>query len=203
MARHARNTLDRQNAFGGNFPANKPLRNVSLRLTNGPCQFRLRSAAVDGMFQCFDTHAPYKTDVLCIVKTFVLEGQDNLPYSRADDVAAGKRVEQERMALGWTQQELATRVTRLGYEISQTGIDKIEKRDTRRPKCARELAKALSVTETWLVDGKEPKVIPLDSEIEAALRDLRQLSKEAQGNIFASLAALIDVAKKREKKKIP
>lgn len=72
-------------------------------------------------------------------------------------MAAGARVASEREALGYSQQKLATMVTRLGYKITQTGIDKIEKRDAQRPKCAKELAIALNVSEDWLVKGREPK----------------------------------------------
>lgn len=72
-------------------------------------------------------------------------------------MGAGTRVASEREALGWSQQKLATAVTRLGYKISQTGIDKIEKRDTLRPKCLKELSIALNVNEDWLLKGREPK----------------------------------------------
>lgn len=73
---------------------------------------------------------------------------------------AGYRVAQERGALGLGQRELAEKVTRLGYPISQTGIDKIEKRDTKRPKCVSELSRALNVTDRWLLTGREPKHPP-------------------------------------------
>ena len=70
---------------------------------------------------------------------------------------AGGRVQQEREALGWTQEGLAAKVSRLGRSVHQTTIDKIEKRDSARPQCAPELAKALGVNLQWLLTGKGPK----------------------------------------------
>lgn len=59
-----------------------------------------------------------------------------------------------------TQQALADKVTRLGYKITQSGIDRIEKRDSQRPRCLPEVAKALDVTEKWLREGKGPRHPP-------------------------------------------
>lgn len=59
--------------------------------------------------------------------------------------------------MGLSQEELAQRVRRQGGEIHQTGIDKIEKRDTSRPRYLKEIAIGLGVTEDWLLTGKEPK----------------------------------------------
>lgn len=70
----------------------------------------------------------------------------------------GGRVEAERLARKWSQEELAGRVRRLGGDISQTGIDKIEKRDAKRPRCLPELAAALDVSESWLLTGEGGKV---------------------------------------------
>lgn len=70
---------------------------------------------------------------------------------------AGERIAQERIAQGISQQELADKVKRLGGQISQTGIDKMEKRGTKRPRYAREIAMVLKVMQDWLVTGKAPK----------------------------------------------
>lgn len=70
----------------------------------------------------------------------------------------GGRVEQERNERGWSQTELAHRVRQLGGSVTQTGIDKLEKRDAKNPKIAAELAAVLSVSERWLRSGKGPKV---------------------------------------------
>ena len=78
----------------------------------------------------------------------------------------GARVEQERLAQDMTQPELAHRVRRLGGEITQTGIDKMEKRDSGRPRHIRELAIALGVTEEWLITGKGQKYrVPADHAV--------------------------------------
>lgn len=71
-------------------------------------------------------------------------------------MGTGSRIEQRRSQLGLSQEEVAQRVRRLGGEIHQTGIDKIEKRDTQRPRYLKEIAIALGVNEDWLLLGREP-----------------------------------------------
>lgn len=71
-------------------------------------------------------------------------------------MGTGSRIERRRLELKLSQEQVAQRVRRLGGEIHQTGIDKIEKRDTKRPRFLKEIAIALGVTEDWLLTGKEP-----------------------------------------------
>jgi len=73
---------------------------------------------------------------------------------------AGTRIAEERQARGLSQQALADKVTRLGYKITQSGIDRIEKRDSERPRGLPEIARALEVAEHWLRTGKGPKHPP-------------------------------------------
>jgi SOS-response transcriptional repressor LexA len=75
-------------------------------------------------------------------------------------MSAGERIAQVREELGLSQQALSDRVNRIGGEISQTGIDKIEKRGTKRPRFLREIAAALGVSDDWLVTGKGQKSAP-------------------------------------------
>lgn len=109
-------------------------------------------------------------------------------------MAAGSRVGEERTNLNLSQQELADRVTRLGYAMTQTGISKIEKRDVERPKCLKELATALNVTEEWLVTGQGPKHPPVDKRIEEILKDARMLSPDDQETLLAQIRSLLDIA---------
>jgi hypothetical protein len=46
----------------------------------------------------------------------------------------GERVKTERRAKGWSQAELARRVTKAGYSITQGGIAQIERRGDTEPK---------------------------------------------------------------------
>jgi phage repressor protein C with HTH and peptisase S24 domain len=71
-------------------------------------------------------------------------------------MGTGSRIERRRNELKLSQEEVASRVRRLGGEIHQTGIDKIEKRDTQRPRFLKEIAIALGVNEDWLLTGREP-----------------------------------------------
>lgn len=73
---------------------------------------------------------------------------------------AGMRIAEERQARGLSQQALADKVTRLGYKITQSGIDRIEKRDSERPRGLPEIARALELVEHWLRTGKGPKHPP-------------------------------------------
>ena len=62
----------------------------------------------------------------------------------------GERVKTERRAKGWSQAELAQRVTKAGYQITQGGIAQIERRGETEPKSIVQLAQALGVSVTWL-----------------------------------------------------
>lgn len=117
-------------------------------------------------------------------------------------MAVGSRVAEERNNLGMTQQELAQRVTNLGYKISQTGIDKIEKRNTKRPKCLKELAVALKVTEGWLLNDQMPKHPTSESPSDHLMKDLKLLPPGEQESVLAQFRALLDVAIKKERNKI-
>lgn len=69
----------------------------------------------------------------------------------------GERVAAERKTLGMTQGQLAERVTREGYKISQGGIAQIERRGDTEPKSIVHLARALGVFPSWLQTGKGMK----------------------------------------------
>ena len=62
----------------------------------------------------------------------------------------GERVKAEREARGWSQAELARRVTRAGYTITQGGIAQIERRGNTEPKSIVQLAQALGLSVHWL-----------------------------------------------------
>jgi phage repressor protein C with HTH and peptisase S24 domain len=70
----------------------------------------------------------------------------------------GERVKAERRAKGWTQVELAQRVTRAGYRITQGGIAQIERRGETEPKSIVQLAQALGVSVNWLQTDRGDKL---------------------------------------------
>lgn len=115
-------------------------------------------------------------------------------------MAAGARVAEQRTNLNLSQQQLADRVTRLGYKITQTGIDKIEKRDTTRPKCLKELALALNVSEEWLLSGQQPKHPAADRRMDDIAKDARLLSPEDQETLFAQFRSLLEIALRKGRK---
>ena len=71
----------------------------------------------------------------------------------------GERVKAEREAKGWSQAELARRVTRAGYAITQGGIAQIERRGNTEPKSIVQLAQALGLSVTWLQTNRGEKVL--------------------------------------------
>jgi phage repressor protein C with HTH and peptisase S24 domain len=66
----------------------------------------------------------------------------------------GDRVKAEREGKGWSQAELARRVTQAGYSITQGGIAQIERRGETEPKSIVQLAQALGLSVHWLQSGR-------------------------------------------------
>lgn len=102
----------------------------------------------------------------------------------------------ERTAQGMSQEGLATAVRRLGGQISQGGIDKIEKRDTERPRFIKEIAQALNVSEDWLLHNRQPKARNLEPEFQAMVNEIVSFDATHQIMIMATLRAQIDNARK-------
>jgi len=82
----------------------------------------------------------------------------------------GERVKTERKAKGWSQAELARRVTRAGYSITQGGIAQIERRGDTEPKSIVQLAQALGLSVNWLQSIKGDKTArPMADDDDAQL----------------------------------
>lgn len=76
----------------------------------------------------------------------------------------GERVKTERRARGWSQMELARRVTRAGYSITQGGIAQIERRGETEPKSIVQLAQALGLSVNWLQSARGEKTAGVSPE---------------------------------------
>lgn len=70
----------------------------------------------------------------------------------------GERVKAERESRGWSQVELARRVSLAGYSMTQGGIAQIERRGDTEPKSIVQLAQALGVSITWLQSNRGDKM---------------------------------------------
>jgi SOS-response transcriptional repressor LexA len=103
---------------------------------------------------------------------------------------AGDRIAAERASQNMSQQELSDRVNRLGGKISQTGIDKMEKRGSERPRYIREIAIALNVSQEWLLTGKGSKH-KQSAATELSIAELSIISWVSAGDI--SKADISDV----------
>src|SRR5258707_9159470 len=90
----------------------------------------------------------------------------------------GERVKTERETRGWSQAELARRVTRAGYSITQGGIAQIERRGETEPKSIVQLAEALGLSVTWLQSNRGERALPLErageDQLELPVRSLRR-----------------------------
>lgn len=78
----------------------------------------------------------------------------------------GERVKTERRAKGWSQAELARRVSKAGYSITQGGIAQIERRGDTEPKSIIQLAQALGVSPNWLQSTRGEKTAGVTGEDE-------------------------------------
>ena len=78
----------------------------------------------------------------------------------------GERVKAERRAKGWSQAELARRVTRAGYSITQGGIAQIERRGDTEPKSIVQLAQALGLGVNWLQSTRGDKTAGVSGDDE-------------------------------------
>ena len=78
----------------------------------------------------------------------------------------GERVKAERRAKGWSQAELARRVTRAGYQITQGGIAQIERRGETEPKSIVQLASALGLSVHWLQSTRGDKTAGVSADDE-------------------------------------
>ncbi len=99
----------------------------------------------------------------------------------------GERVKEERKAKGWSQAELARRVSRAGYQITQGGIAQIERRGETEPKSIVQLATALGVSVHWLQSSRGDKTAGI------AAADGEQLSMLAGGRRARSAGASLAV----------
>jgi len=105
----------------------------------------------------------------------------------------GERVKTERRAKGWSQAELARRVTRAGYSITQGGIAQIERRGDTEPKSIVQLAQALQVSVTWLQSNRGDKLsgalIGPDDDDQLALAEGGKRGRRGAGGATAIAAA--------------
>ena len=100
----------------------------------------------------------------------------------------GERVKAEREAKGWSQAELARRVTRAGYSITQGGIAQIERRGDTEPKSIVQLAQALQLSVTWLQSNRGDRLVHTMGE-ETGELPLDEPGRRGRGAAAAKAAA--------------
>lgn len=101
----------------------------------------------------------------------------------------GDRVREERLAKGWSRQELADRVSKAaGIACPAVTIEKIEERSSRKSQWSIPIATALNVDHDWLLTGAGQKQ-PLAS-IDKRLRRLKDA--EAVERLHRQISLLIE-----------
>ena len=99
----------------------------------------------------------------------------------------GERVEAERLARNWTQQKLADEVKRHGGSISQSSVDKLEKRRSKKSTSSVYLARALGINHDWLITGKGPR-----AGLSSVDAKLQLLPQDDIDDLYDDFAAIID-----------
>jgi transcriptional regulator with XRE-family HTH domain len=107
----------------------------------------------------------------------------------------GDRIEHERRERGWSQQQLVNRIKAAGGKISQSGLDKLEKRSSSMSTQSMYIARALGVNHDWLLTGKGPK-----EELKSIDRKLELLPQDDFDDLYDDFSAIID--KRLEKRGI-
>lgn len=99
----------------------------------------------------------------------------------------GERIEEERRSRGWSQQRLVDRVRAEGGKLTQSGLDKLEKRSSQMSKASTYIARALGVNHDWLLTGKGPKepLRSLDAKLEL-------LPADEMEEVYDDLSAIIE-----------
>ncbi|MER8602829.1 helix-turn-helix domain-containing protein [Mesorhizobium sp. M0644] len=106
----------------------------------------------------------------------------------------GDRVREERVARGWSLQDLADRVSKAaGINCPRVTIDKIETRSSKKSEWSSAIAAAFNVDHDWLLTGKGQKEIAKTS-IDKRLRGFRS---EVGERLRDQINALIDLEEKR------
>lgn len=107
----------------------------------------------------------------------------------------GERIEAERRARGWSQQQLVDKVRAAGGSISQSGLDKLEKRGSNKSNASTHIARALGVNHDWLITGKGTR---------EALRSIDQklelLPQDDFDDLYDDFSAIIE--KRMEKRNL-
>jgi transcriptional regulator with XRE-family HTH domain len=114
----------------------------------------------------------------------------NMESHRRADVLFGKRVREERDRRGWSQEELAKRLTDKGITVYPSTIAKIE--SERKPRPAR-LAEAIGVADLFGMTLDNLLGRPDDSTLTFALATLCSYAGDAQGHIHRALEVSTDI----------
>lgn len=99
----------------------------------------------------------------------------------------GDRIEQERLAKGWTQQRLADEVVKAGGKIVQAGVNGLEKRSSKKSNQSIYIARALGVNHDWLLTGKGPK-----EALKSLDTKLQLLPQDDFDELYDDFSAVID-----------
>ncbi|MGV9870135.1 helix-turn-helix domain-containing protein [Rhodococcus koreensis] len=103
----------------------------------------------------------------------------------------GRRVRAERESRGWTQAQLAERLTALGLTLHPSAIAKIELRDVDRPRSIRleeaeVIARAFDTTVDQMYETESDRVRNLRAQMTAVVERFREVLTEGNALQFSS-----------------
>lgn len=185
MAGYAGRPLDRQCHFGRDHPTLFPSRDVAAGLADFFREPSLAAHRIAGepkgstallpdFFRIILIHDSSHTNVGTHVNTNV----GKMDSTNVGMAKFGDRVREERMARGWSYQELADRVTRAtGITCPRVTIEKIEDRGAEKSKWSHGIASALNVDHEWLLTGKGNKKLErsIDRKLKLLPPDISEL----------------------------
>jgi transcriptional regulator with XRE-family HTH domain len=160
--------LARQSVQGNSLTSRKPDRTrsrqrnavvqpvINMRLLDASAdlagEFGLRTGQIDGFLEGGDCVAGGCGHDGLPIKKFNARGQDTAKklslqaYKIACMQTLGEAVKELRESLGWSQSELARRVTKAGHKVAPPNIQQLEAGDVSQPRYLPALAAALNMT---------------------------------------------------------
>lgn len=123
---------------------------------------------------------------------------------RLSDVEFGRWVQKERLARGWSQDELAKKVKLSQATIARIERAQIETGDNNRRALALAFGKTTSGVSLHLIEGAVDDIGQLEREEKELIRLFRRVEKKRRDELLSfvslSVRAHEDAAKKRPKK---
>lgn len=123
---------------------------------------------------------------------------ENFGESSATEYRFGRRVRTEREKRGWTQADLASRLSEFGLALHPSAIAKIELRDVDRPRAIRldeaeVIARVFGLTVDEMYESPEHRIQSLETKIGFFVGDFDRLVSDG-AKILEEVSALLELS---------